>query len=256
MPSPFPGMNPYLEGPLWSSFHAQLCAEIARQLTPAIGPRYIAMVDERLVIDTLDDISIATRVIRPGVTLAGKQRGAPAPAAVLEPPLRMATIIESEIPMHFVEIRQIANMAVVTVIEVLSPSNKDGEGRSDYLRKRRAILNSDVNLIEIDLLRGGQRLPMRDALPNDPYFALIHRASSRPVADVWPIGLRERLPVLPVPLLAPDVDAELDLQAAFTGAYDSVDYGRAIDYSQVLKLPLNELDADWVASVLSGSEAR
>ena len=65
MPSSFPGMDPYLEGPLWSSFHAQFCSEIARRLTPFLGPRFIALVDERLVVDTLEGVSIAARVIQP-----------------------------------------------------------------------------------------------------------------------------------------------------------------------------------------------
>ncbi len=251
MPSPFPGMDPYLEGPLWSSYHAQLCSEIARQLTPSLGPRYIALVEERLVVDTLDDVSIATRVIRPDVSVAGKQGSPTTATAVLEPPLRMATVIEAELPNHFVEIRAVSNMTVVTVIEVLSPANKGGEGRAEYLRKRRMVLNSDVNLIEIDLLRGGLRPPMREPLPDFPYFALIHRAALRPMADVWPIGLREPLPTIPIPLLAPDADVELHLQSVFSGAFDSVRYERAIDYARPLGLTLAEPDAVWVKTLLS-----
>ncbi len=251
MPSPFPGVDPYLEGPLWVSFHTQLCAEIARRLTPLLGERYIALVEERLVVDTLDDVTVATRIVRPDVSVAGKAPIGSGPTALLEPPLRVPTVIEAEVPVHFVEVREVASMLVVTVIEVLSPSNKGGEGRADYLRKRRTILSSDVNLIELDLLRGGERPPMRDKLPDFPYFALIHRAALRPMTDVWPIGLRDRLPAVPVPLLPPDADARLDLQEVFSGAFDSVDYGRAIDYSRPLTPPLLESDALWVQDVLA-----
>jgi hypothetical protein len=243
-------MDPYLEGPLWSSIHAQFCSEIARRLTPALGDRYIALVEERLVVESLDDVSIATRAIRPEVSVATTQTRPATSATIMEAPLQLATVVESELPMHFIEIRSVPNMVVVTVLEVLSPANKEGEGRADYLRKRRSVLNSDVNLIEIDLLRGGRRVPMRDPLPDFPYFALIHRASTRPVADVWPIGLRDRLPSIPVPLLAPDADVELNLQAAFTGAYDSVGYGRAIDYAAPLSPPLPEIDAEWARGLL------
>lgn len=251
MPSIFPGMDPYLEGPLWPSFHAQFCSEIARSLTPALGSRYIALVEERLVLETFDDISIAARAVRPDVSVVGEKGPSSAPAAVLEPPMRLATIVEAEVPVHFVEIREVAKMVVVTVIEVLSPANKSGEGRADYLKKRRAILNSDVNLIEIDLLRGGLRVPMRDPLPDFPYFALIHRASTRPFADTWPISIQDRLPTVPVPLLPPDADAMLDLQVAFSGAFDSVGYGRVLDYGRPLNPPLPQADAQWVESILS-----
>src|SRR5450631_1254847 len=100
MPSPFPGMDPYLEGPLWSSFHAQLCSEIARYLTPRLGPRYIALVEERLVVESLDDVAISTRVIRPDISLAGKSGSTSAATATLEPPLRMETVIQTEQPVH------------------------------------------------------------------------------------------------------------------------------------------------------------
>jgi len=244
-------MDPYLEGPLWPSFHTQLCAEIARQLTPALGPRYIALVEGRLVVEAVDDFTTARRAITPDVTVAGEQPVSGGGIAVREPPLRLAAAMEVEVPQHFVEVREIPSMVVVTVIEVLSPANKTGEGRSDYLRKRRAVLNSDAHLIEIDLLRGGARPPMRDPLPDYPYFALIHRASQRPMADTWPVGLRDRLPSIDVPLLPPDADAILDLQAAFDGAYDSVGYGRVLDRSRTLDPRLAADDEAWVRSVVA-----
>ena len=253
MPSPFPGVDPFIEGQRWPSFRAQLCSETARRLTPSLGERYIALVEERMVVDLLDDISIATRVIRPDVSVVGERASGTGATTVLQPPLRLATIMESETPIHFVEVREVASMVVVTVIEILSPSNKAGEGRADYLRKRRSILNSDVNLVEIDLLRGGSRVPMRGELPNSPYFVLVHRTSQRPVADVWPIELRERLPVIPIPLLAPDKDAELDLQVVFSGAFDSVDYGSAIDYGSPVVPALSNEDAAWVHDLISTS---
>ena len=251
MPSPFPGVDPFLEAQRWASFRAQLCSETARRLTPSLGSRYIALIEERLVVETLDDVSITTRAIRPDVSVVGDKASAGRAAATLDPPLRLATVMESETPIHFVEVREVDSMVVVTVIEILSPSNKAGEGREDYRRKRRSILNSDVNLVEIDLLRAGERVPMRDPLPDGPYFALIHRASQRPIADVWSIGIKERLPVIPIPLLTPDRDAELDLQEVFNGAYDSVGYGRAIDYSRPLTPPLSDADAEWVRGVLA-----
>jgi hypothetical protein len=256
MPSVFPGMDPFLEGPLWPSFHAQFCSEIARRLTPALGERYVALVEERLIAQSVDDVAIAARLIRPDVTVAGRHTETGARTSVLEPPMRLEADFEIETPVHFVEIRDVANMTVVTVIEALSPANKTGEGRTDYLRKRRSLLHSDVNLIELDLLRGGERVPMRDPLPDAPYFALLYRAAMRPMADTWPIGLRAQLPTIPIPLLSPDPDAALDLQAVFQGAFDSVGYGRVIDYSRALQPPLTADDASWAAELVSVKLAR
>lgn len=41
MPSPFPGMDSYLEGSEWSSLHVELSSEIARQLAGKLRPNYI-----------------------------------------------------------------------------------------------------------------------------------------------------------------------------------------------------------------------
>src|SRR5262249_26637596 len=141
MPSVFPGMNPFLECQFWMSFHAQFCAEIARQLTPLICPRYIALVEERLMLDTLNDTTISTRGIQPDISAIYARSESSARSASTEPPLRVQAPLESELPIHFVEIREVKTMVVVTVIELLSPTNKTGEGRTEYLSKRRAALH-------------------------------------------------------------------------------------------------------------------
>jgi hypothetical protein len=246
-------MNPFLEGQFWRSFHGQFCAELARQLTPVIGPRYIALLEERLVLDSLDDITISTRNIQPDVSVVGTNGESSAKSAVMEPPLRMEAPVESEQPIHFVEIREANTMVVVTVIELLSPANKNGHGRTEYLSKRRSVLNSDANLVEIDLLRDGERLPMREQLPDAAYFVFIHRAAMRPLADVWPIALPDPLPTIGVPLLPPDSDAVLDLQSTLRGAIDSAGYERFIDYDRDLTPPLSSSEQDWVKSILSGT---
>src|SRR6266511_3021566 len=115
-------------------------------------------------------------------------------ADTLTAPIRMAAPIESTMKEHFVEVRSVGDLELITAIEILSPSNKRGEGREKYLAKRRRILRSEVNLVELDLLRGGERLPMLAPYPPEPYFVLVHRANSRPIADVWPIPLSAALP--------------------------------------------------------------
>ena len=145
-----------------------------------------------------------------------------------------------------IEIRDVEQRRLVTAIEVLSPVNKTGEGRTEYLAKRRRVLLSPSHLMEIDLLRRGERVPMRQRLPDYPYFVFLSRAESRPVTDIWPVGLRESLPVVPVPLLAGDAEESLDLQAALTAVYDTFRYALTIDYAAPLVDPFSDAEAEWI----------
>lgn len=252
MPSPFPGMDPYLEGSLWMTFHAQLVAEIARQLAPKIRPRYLALTTERFVMEMPEGVAVATSSLYPDVGVAARQTALSAggSVAVAEPPLRMATAIPAPVPHTSVEIRDTANRQLVTAIEVLSPTNKRGEGREEYLAKRRRILLSTAHLVEIDLLRSGQRVPMLEPLPDAPYFAFVSRTELRPLTDVYPMRLEEPLPEIPIPLLAEDRQTKLDLQLALTTIYDLLGYDLAIDYSQPPDIPLPHEQAAWATEQL------
>ena len=140
--------------------------------------------------------------------------------------MRVPTVVPESI-LHFsVEIRDRLERRLVTAIEVLSPTNKRGDGREEYLKKRHRILRSEAHLVEIDLLRAGRRIPMKRALPPAPYYVYVGRDEFRPVTDVWPIRLDQPLPSIPIPLLAGDADVILDLQLAVTAVYDLSDYDR------------------------------
>ena len=148
--------------------------------------------------------------------------------------------------LHFsVEIRDRAENRLVTSIEVLSPTNKQGDGYLEYLRKRNRVLTSTAHLLEIDLLREGQRIPMRDPLPEAPYFVFLCRVETRPLTQVWPIYFDQPLPVLPIPLLGDDPDAHLDLQQALSTVYDVCSYDLIVDYSQAPQVPLPSTSANW-----------
>jgi hypothetical protein len=133
----------------------------------------------------------------------------------------------------------------VTAIELLSPTNKRADGREEYLANRRRILLSTAHLIEIDLLRQGQRVPMQKPLPDASYFVILSRAEERPITEVWPIQFGDRLPVVPVPLLPPDADVLLDLQQALTNVYDLLGYDLAVDYGRPPEMPLPPEQAAW-----------
>lgn len=258
MPSPFPGMDPFLEASLRGSVHAQLSAEIARQLAPVLSPRYVALTMERFVLDEPDGVSVSTTSLYPDVAVAksGELPISGHATAVAAAPLRLATVVPVRASQVFVEIRDTAKRRLVTVIEVLSRSNKRLPGRREYLARRQRILLSPVHLMEIDLLRGGRRVPMRQPLPVVPYFVLLSRAQNRPVTDVWPIRLQDPLPVVPVPLLPNDDDIPLDLQVAFASIYDLLRFDLSVDYEAPLEPPLDTEDSAWVQARLHALRSR
>jgi len=140
---------------------------------------------------------------------------------------------------------------LVTAVEVLSPTNKRGDGAAEYQRKRREILASNVHLLEVDLLRIGESFPVTGPLPSTPYFVYLGRANKRPKIEIWPIPLEAPLPKVPVPLLGGDPDVELDIGLAFRTIYDLFEYDRDIDYSKAPTVPLSPEQTDWVNNRLT-----
>ena len=252
MPSPFPGMDPYLEGSEWHSVHAELSAEIARQLGPKLRPKYIARTVRRFVMDMPDEVGIITsrQATIPDTGIYGAKEPPSAYTAVLTPSLKMATIMPEQIPVYSIEIRDVANRHLVAAIEIISPTNKRGDGYREYLDKRNRILSSTTHLLEVDLLRQGKRVPMQQFLPEVPYFVFLSRVEQRPITEVWPIQLTMPLPIVPVPLLPGDEDILLDLQLAFTTVYDDFGYDLSVDYTQPPEIPLAEDTAVWTNDLL------
>jgi hypothetical protein len=170
-------------------------------------------------------------------------------------PAPVESLVALEIPLrlHRVEIRTTAAQQLVTVIEILSPVHKwpSHEAYLAYQRKRRDLLRSEVHLLEIDLLRGGERPPLERPVPSAPYYVMLSRAERRPRVDVWPIQLADHLPVLPVPLLEPDPDVPCDLGATVASVYGRGAYASQIDYNQPPPPPsLARTQADWLAALL------
>jgi hypothetical protein len=250
MPSPFPGMDPYLEGALWTSVHVQLSVEIARDLAPRLRPRYVVRTPRRFVLSEAyseEDVVISTASLYPDVSISraeARPRKVQSAGGIATAPLQIMTAMPEAVPQITVEIRDSAKHELVTAIEVLSPTNKRGQGCREYVARRNRFLLSTVHLMEIDLLREGERVPMQSPLPTVPYMVFLSRGDRRPMTDVWPIGLTDTLPQVNVPLLPGDADVMLDLQAAFTSMYDVFGYDLDIDYSQAPEVPLSS--EDWV----------
>lgn len=261
MPSPFPGMDPYLEGHLWTTVHTALGNEIARQLSPKIRPRYVALPTERFVMEMPGSVTVTAAEAYPDVAVSEAAPAWPAGSlgqAVAEThaPLQLATVVPAPVPHVTVEILTVADRELVTAIEVLSPTNKRGEGRREYLTKRQRTLVSTAHLMEIDFLRLGQRVPMQQPLPPAPYFVILSRFERRPLCDVWPIALADTLPTVPVPLLPGDADVMLELQLAFTTVYDGLNYDLLVDYGHPAEIPLQGEAELWADERLRAAGAR
>jgi hypothetical protein len=253
-------MDPYLESSTWMNFHNQLCAEVARQLGPKIRPRYLARLMGRSYTEITAEPDEESRTSLPDVgvleSAPGPGRGGAAAVAIVAAPVRVPTVMPVPIPHFFVEIRDRLGRRIVTAIEVLSPTNKRGVGRREYLKRRRRLLRSEAHLVEIDLLHAGRRVPMERTLPPAPYYVYVGREESRPMTDVWPIRLDQPLPQIPIPLLEGDADVMLDLQSALTAVYDLSDYGLEIDYRKPPGVPLTPEESTWVAHYLHAAGLR
>jgi len=252
MPSPFPGMNPWMEAPeLWPGVHAALISEIRSRLNSIMPPRYFADVEERVFLCDADDPLI--RLIVPDVAVresfeqAGLESGSAAVATIT--PSLQARMLDLRVRERRIVIRSSDRQAIVTAIEILSPSNKlqGSAGRVSYLSKRDELLQTHTHFIEIDLLRAGNRTEPVYGMGRGDYLTWLSRSQDRTHVDYWPTPLESPLPTIPVPLLPGDPDVPLNLQAVLYDVYDRSGYVRRLDYSQPLPAPpLAEVRIEWL----------
>lgn len=247
MPSPFPGMDPYIEQPnLWSDFHNNLSAAIQAALNRQIRPRYVARLTEYATYDVVAVATTARESFSPDVSVwqatgaSGPNAVAEAVAPAIPAPVESAVDLEVPLRLHSVEVREVGSRELVTVIEVLSPVKKrpGHKAHSDYLRKRQNLLRSQVHWLELDLLRGGERPPLARPVPRAAYYVTLSRVPRRPTVEVWPIQLWECLPQVPVPLLEGDPDAVLDLSALVAEVYERGGYDAVLDYAEAPPPPV------------------
>lgn len=250
MPSPFPGMNPYLErSSVWESFHPNFISAAHFHIAAQVLPRYLVHIETRLYVHEpsaeqrfrgISDLGLKPHSTTPAAT---RGTGTVAPTYVA-----LGDAVQTERVQHLV-VRDRDGRDLVTVIELLSPTNKyAGPDREQYLGKRNEVLRSRTHLVEIDLLRGGPRMPPDD-LPTCDYCAIVSRVEERPRAGVWPWRLRDPLPVIPIPLRDGDSDAMLDLKAVIDQLYDAGGY-QYFSYSGPPEPRLSPEDAAWAAAFI------
>lgn len=264
MKSPFPGMDPYIEQ-RWRDFHSRFATYVCDALQPGLPADLRVRIEERVYVESFDGQG---RQVAPDVQIfemTGRQQqpGRGTAAAVAEDVAQpLVVFVPLEVTERYVQIVDVGTGGtVVTVIELLSPSNKvPGKGREEYVMKQRQTVQAGVNLVEIDLIRAGQ--PTTLAKPGlipahhlATYHASIYCGADPDRLEFYAMPLRQRLPRLPIPLRRSDARVVLDLQTIIATAYDRGRYDD-IDYSKPLNPPLDLVDEQWARELLTAAAPR
>jgi hypothetical protein len=249
MPSPFPGMDPYLESPhIWPDVHHELISRIQAQLNRDLRPRYVARIQVRQYIS--DDDDPGREAIIPELPIERAKKSKQTTGAVMEPEI-IPYLIDDEIKEARLEIRHQDSDALVAIIEVLSPTNKihGSKGRESFMEKRRNTLESSVHWIEIDLLRAGIPSVTRPPLKPSDYRILMYRAKERR-GRCWRFSVRQPLPTIGIPLHGKDPEIPLDLGKVFREAYEHGAYDLSIDYRREPATAFSKADKAWAHQLL------
>ena len=270
MPSPFPGMDPYLEDPArCPDVHQRLITYIGDRLQPSLRPRYFARLGERNYLamphqSMYPDLAVVQRPARESA--ASYSAGDTAPQITVERDAPGAPFIVTVYPVEHreptIDIVQSDGETVVTVIEALSPPNKTpGEGQRQYRRKQEAILQNETHLVEIDLLASGQptlAIPQEALalLPAHRYLISVSRAPDRHRFETYPTPLAQQLPKVNLPLKSADADVPLDLQSVLGECYDKGGYSELVDYHLPPRTSLSFEEGAWLDDWLKGQGLR
>jgi hypothetical protein len=227
MPSPFPGMDPYLEDEkLWPGFQHHLVHALHQLLLPGLMDRYRARINQRHYVS---EQALFTSVIREEHTEA------------------------------LIEIRQRSDGRLITMLEAISPANKLSDaGRLAYLARRQEAKSAKANIVEVDLVLQGTTLVecSRDGLPSWDYAVFVSRAAQPDRYEIFPATLQKRLPKFRLPLAADDRDTVIDLQAAFARAFDQGDFAKHINYDGDPATKLGDENRDWLHQRLREQQKR
>jgi hypothetical protein len=250
----FPGMDPWLEHPaIWPDVHNSLITATRDELAPRVAPKYYVGIEQRvyaldpgeLVFVGRPDIAVG----RPGTLgLAPQEDEADESPAVGV--LDVDVPINDKVDEWFLEIHDVETGTLVTALEILSPFNKfHAQGRKEYTEKRQWVLRSHTSLVEIDLLRGGEPMPLRRKTIRSDYRILISRGSTRPRAKLFTFSVHQPIPVISIPLLPEDLEPELDLGPLLHALYDRARFDLRLNYSKQPVPPLGKRKADWARTI-------
>ncbi len=250
MPSPFPGMDPYLERvAIWPTFHFRLVSGLTDRLDAALPSTYWVSVDENVYRVEPGEIALVGRPDTSVVSPPGVLSGRPGSVATLARGVAVTVPVPELIREHFLEIRDHGSGEVVTMVEILSPTNKrPGRGRQKYMRKRNSVLSSQTSLVEVDLLRDWERMPLFSAPEHYDYGILISPGYNRPDAVLHAFTVREPVPSFDLPLRFGEPAVVIDLASVVLEAYDRGRFGARIDYGQPPEPPLSPEDGEWAAA--------
>lgn len=260
MPTPFPGMDPYLERRgLWEEVHTDLITRIRQFLTPLLRPKYRVAIEQRTYLSLVapsgeligkPDVMVTTPKVPAAEGIMTATIAAP---LVADSPLVGELPQAEDVIERYLEIRDTATHEVITAIEILSPTNKQsGEGRRQYEQKRLNVLASATSLVEIDLLRGGQPFAMSlsgQAVPQSHYRIVISRSWQRPRADLYLFNLQQPIPSFHIPLRPGEKEPVLPLNQLLHELYDQSGYDLAVDYREAPTPPLTPEERDWAAQL-------
>jgi len=259
-------MDPYLEEPgLWPDVHHELISEIRAELSRLLRPKYFVRVEERVYVTDENDPGLAVLIpdVRVALSPRYEQRffspsseGGVATEVEVEP-IEVLDMSFPEIHEARLEVLDRADRQVVTVIEILSPSNKvlNSRGRAQYLRKREEILASPSHLVEIDLLRAGTPMRLDRQLAPHQYSVMVSRSDRRRKWKIWPIRLSNRLPTITIPLKGDDPDAPLNLQQVLNTSYERAAYDADLDYTKAPNPPLPDEYVRWAEKLVAAATA-
>ena len=255
MPSPFPGMDPFLEDPInWPDVHHRLITTIGDYLAAAVSPAFYVRIEERVYVTHPEEDEGYPKLIPDVVVTTSRSPSARPPAqtggvAIAEPAF-VEGLLEPEIHDRYVEVHDARSHEIVTAIELLSPANKvkGSRGREAMLEKRKLLRRGGAHWLEIDLLRAGER---HERLIGRSDHCVTLLREGRPGMYVWFIDLRDPLPTVAVPLRPPFDDAPLELQRALNETYDRARYADSIDYARPAPPPkLKPADQAWLERTL------
>ena len=261
--NPFPGMNPYLELPdLWHGVHTSVIAGMQRWLAPRLRPEYMVRIEERMYVSAETDGEIRRQSRLPDVMILDDGAAASPSVAIAESPRSRDAIpvripFEDEQRQRYLEVIRVSNREVVAVIELLSPSNKTTPGREAYIAKRNQVFHSTSHLVEIDLLRVGDPMPVIGDVPPSHYRILVTNVHSvDAMADLYLCDIQSPIPIFVMPLVEGSEGIAIDLNPIIDEVYVLGSYDRDIDYQQDPDPPLSDADRSWLDQLLRSQGLR